>query len=124
MSMRPQIPVRTVESDQALSFIRQMGVENVSLMLKPEELTYDCIAAQQERLAGFGLTVSDAACNELQKNKSIHLNLPDRDEQIERFNNMLRVMGQAKVPFTSVAWQPNGILRTDHRVGKHTRGGV
>ena len=37
---------------------------------------------------------------------------------------MLRVMGQAKVPFTSVAWQPNGILRTDHRVGKHTRGGV
>ena len=124
MSMRPQIPVRTVESDQALSFIRQMGVENVSLMLKPEELTYDCIAAQQERLAGFGLTVSDAACNELQKNKSIHLNLPDRDEQIERFNNMLRVMGQAEVPFTSVASQPNGSLRTDHRGGKHTRGGV
>ena len=39
MSMRPQIPVRTVESEEALAFIRQMGVENVSLMLKPDEIT-------------------------------------------------------------------------------------
>ena len=47
MSMKPQIPVRASESDQALSFIRQMGVEHVSLMLKPEEITYECIAAQK-----------------------------------------------------------------------------
>ncbi len=124
MSMRPQMPVRTADRDETLSFIRQMGVENVSLMLKPEELTYDQVAAQQEMLAKFGLTVSDAACNELQKNKSIHLNLPDRDQQIDRFNHMLRVLGKAKIPFTSIAWQPNGILRTSHQVGKHTRGGI
>ena len=36
---------------------------------------------------------------------------------------MLRVLGEEKIPFTSIAWQPNGILRTDHRVGQHTRGG-
>lgn len=124
MSMRPQIPVRSIESDDTLSFIRQMGIEFVSLMLKPEELTYELITAQQERLAQFGLTVSDAACNELQKNKSIHLNFPDRDYQIDRFNQMLEVMGKAKIPFTSIAWQPNGILRTAHKVGVHTRGGI
>lgn len=124
MSMKPQIPVRTVSTDTELAFIRQMGLEYVSLALKPEELTYACVSAAQERLAKFCLTVSDAACNELQKNKSIHLNLPDRDVQIQRFQDMLRTLGRAKVPFTSIAWQPNGILRTAHKVGEHTRGGV
>lgn len=102
MSMKPQIPVRTADSDETLSFIRQMGIEYVSLNLKPDELTYDCIMKQKERLGKFGLSVSDAACNELQKNKSIHLNLPDRDQQIERFNQMLQVLGKADIPVLSV----------------------
>ena len=124
MSMRPQIPATTRDTDDALRFIQQMGIEYVSLMLKPEELTYEKIKEQQDRLAGFGLTVSDAACNELQKNRSIHLALPDRDEQIKRFNDMLYVMGKAGIEFTSIAWQPHGILRTANKVGEHTRGGV
>lgn len=122
--MRPQIPVRAVDSDDTLAYIRQMGIECVSLALKAEELNEESILRQKERFGKFGLTVSDAACNELQKNKSIHLNHPDRDYQIERFCKMLEVFGKTEIPFTSIAWQPNGILRTDHRVGKHTRGGV
>ena len=124
MSMRPQIPVRTVDTDETLAFIQQMGLECVSLMIKPEEITYECLMAQKERLAKFGLKISDAACMELQKNKSIHLNLSDRDEEIEKFKQMLCVFGKAEIPFTSIAWQPNGILRTSHKVGEHTRGGV
>ena len=110
MSMRPQIPVRTSESEEALAFIRQMGVENVSLMLKPEEIRVEVLRAQKEKLAKFGMTISDAACMELQKNKSIHLGLPDRDQEIEKFIHMLRVFGEEQIPFTSIAWQPNGIL--------------
>lgn len=124
MSMRPQIPVRTSESEEALAFIRQMGVENVSLMLKPEEIRVEVLRAQKEKLAKFGMTISDAACMKLQKNKSIHLGLPDRDQEIEKFIHMLRVFGEEKIPFTSIAWQPNGILRTAWQVGRHTRGGV
>ena len=123
MSMRPHIPVRTVESEEALAFIRQRGVENVSLMLKPDEITREVIQQQKEKLARHHLTISDAACGELQKNRSIHLNLPDRDEQIEKFNQMLVVLGEEKIPFTSIAWQPHGILRTCWKVGEHTRGG-
>lgn len=55
MSMRPQIPVRSSESEQALQFIRQMGIENVSLMLGPDELTAEAIRAQKNKLAAFGL---------------------------------------------------------------------
>ena len=123
MALRPQIPVRTTENDATLTFIRQMGIENVSLALKPDEITREVISAQKEKLAAYGMTISDAACNELQKNRSIHLGLEDRDYQIERFNKMLEVLGAEKIPFTSIAWQPHGILRTDHRVGQHTRGG-
>jgi len=86
MSMKPQMPVCTTESDETLSFIRQMGIEYVSLMLKREEITYECVKAQQERLARFGMTVSDVVCSELQKNRSIHLNLPDRENQIEELS--------------------------------------
>lgn len=124
MSLKPQIPIRTIETEDTLAFIRQMGIEYVSLMLKAEELNYECISRQQERLSKYGLTVSDASCNELQKNKSIHLNLPDRDVQIERFHDMLEIFGKTGIPFTSIAWQPNGILRTDHREGRYTRGGI
>lgn len=124
MSMCPQIPVPSGISDTDLAFIRQCGVEVVSLMLKQEELTVEHVRSEQERLEGFGIKVSDALCQTLQKNKSIHLGLPDRDEQIDHFNSMVRVFGACGIPFTSIAWQPNGILRTDWRVGKHTRGGV
>lgn len=124
MSMRPQIPVPAGAPDADLSFIQQCGIENVSLMLKPEELTVERVRSEQERLAKYGIVVGDALCQALQKNKSIHLGLPDRDEHIAKFNAMLRVFGARGIPFTSIAWQPNGILRTDWRVGKHTRGGV
>ena len=53
MSMRPQIPVRSSESEQALQFIRQMGIENVSLMLGPDELTAEAIRAQKNKLAAL-----------------------------------------------------------------------
>ena len=124
MPLRPQIPVLANTPDADLRVIRQCGIEYVSLMLKEEELTDETVARCQERLAKYDLTVSDALCQALQKNKSIHLGLADRDEQIGKFNHMVRVLGRAGIPFTSIAWQPNGILRTDWRVGRHTRGGV
>ena len=124
MSMRPQIPVPANVPDADLSILRQSGIEYVSLMLKREELTQERVSQVQERFGKFGLTVSDALCQDLQKNKAIHLGLPHRDEEIEAFNSMVRVFGRTGIPFTSIAWQPNGILRTDWRVGQHTRGGV
>lgn len=47
MSMRPQIPVLTTESEASLSFIRQMGIEYVSLFLKPDEITREVLQAQK-----------------------------------------------------------------------------
>ena len=124
MGMRPQIPVGARESDETLAFIRQTGVEWVSLRLELSELFDEAVTAAKARLGRFGLAVSDAYCMELQKCRSIHLGLSDRDDWIETFNHMLRVLGRGKIPFTSIAWQPHGILRSGWRAGEHTRGGV
>ncbi|MGN8817274.1 mannonate dehydratase [Oribacterium sp. HCP28S3_H8] len=127
MSLRPQVPVRTADSDDTLRYIEQMGIEYVGLSLKESEVLgqdgYDIIMRQKERFAKYNLKVSDATVGSLQKNKAIHLNLPNRDAEINKFQKMLEVFAKAEIPFTSIAWQPNGILRTDHRVGKYTRGG-
>lgn len=124
MSMKVQIPVKTGEDEDVLSFIRQMGIEDVSMIFSPEELNYETIMSEKTRLEAFGLRISDAACMPLQKNRQICLGLEGRDQEIAKFNEMLRVFGKAGIPFTSVAWQPHGILRTGHRAGKHTRGGI
>ena len=80
MALRPQIPVAVASPDADLAVIRQCGIGDVSLMLNPKELRDDVVARAQERLARFDLTVSDAFCMPLQKNRAIHLGLPERDE--------------------------------------------
>ena len=124
MSMRAQVPVNTGESDDNLCFIREMGIEAVTLSLKPEEIEIDTLLRVKERFSKFNIEVSDVFCTPLQKNKVIQLGLEGRDAEIEKFNNMLYVLGKADVEFTSVAWQPNGILRSGMKAGNFTRGGV
>ncbi len=124
MSMRAQVPVNTLEPDDNLCFIREMGIEFVTLSLRPEEVEIDTLLRVKERFSKFDIKVSDAFCTPLQKNKIIQLGLDGRDAEIDKFSNMLYVLGRAGIEFTSVAWQPNGILRTGMKAGKFTRGGV
>lgn len=110
--------------EREMSAIAQAGVEYVSLGMRRADLSYDFIIRERERLASFGLSISDLFCPELQKNKIIHLGLEGREGEIDAFCDMLSILGRASIPFTSIAWQPDGILRTSRSVGKHTRGGI
>ena len=124
MPLRPQLTVGTGESEDNLSFIREMGIEYVSLAVKPEDIEVDTLLHVKERLSKFNIQISDVFCTPLQKNKIIQLGLEGRDAEIEKFNNMLYVLGRVGIEFTSVAWQPNGILRTGIKAGEFTRGGI
>ena len=121
-ALRPQVPVLLNASDNELMFIKAMGIDNLSLVLRREELKGDLFHRGMERFRKNGFTVTDAACMELQKNKAIHLGLETRDSEIEAFIDSIRLFSSEGIEFTSVAWQPHGILRTDKRVGEHTRG--
>jgi D-mannonate dehydratase len=121
--MRPQVPLGANAPDEQLCFIREMGIEYVTLALSPEEIEYDTVMQVKERFSKYKIEISDVFCTPLQKNKIIQLGLEGRDIEIDKFINMLYVLGKAGIEFTSVAWQPNGILRTGMKP-EFTRGGV
>lgn len=122
--MKVQVPMRSAASDAELQFYREMGVEYVSVMFGEHDWDYESAARLQERLAGFGLTITDGGSFAVFKNPIIHLGLPGRDEAIERYNAFTRSMGKCGIPICSLAWQPDGAVRSYSRVGEHTRGSV
>lgn len=130
MSLKPMISIRTAITDAELAFIRQMGIEYVEINVKEDEAAPEALKAFAGRLAQFNLKICLVTCMTLQKNDIIDLNLTEkdgrsvsRDEEIARFNQLVRNVAAIGVGAVSVAWQPTGIKRTDHRVGQYTRGG-
>ena len=128
MSITIQVPIittiKTATSDEELQLIREMGVDNVDLNLDYETTNYDSLMAVLNRLDRFGLKAGNLSCMPLQKNKIIDLGLEGRDEEIRKFNEFVELAHKVNVPIVSVAWQPNGILRTGHKVLDTTHGGV
>lgn len=124
MGINVQMPIGGNMTDEELAFIREMGVEWVDLNVDRQGCGYEALAAQQRRLASFGLKVGSVSCGPLQKNPAIDLGWPERDGEIAAFVDHIRAAGRAGVPVVSVAWQPNGILRTGWAPGAHTRGGT
>ena len=124
MAMKVELPGRFGHTAQQLAFIREMGVHYLNLNVMPEQANYDDMMRETERLSKYEIAISDFACPPLQKNKDIILGTPQRDREIEKFNDFIRLTARIGAPIVSVAWQPNGILRTARGVGKHTRGGT
>lgn len=122
--MTVQIPVGAHHTDEGLSFIREMGVDNVNLNVTIEDSSFEKMEEAKERFSRFDITVGDIACLPLQKNAAINLGWPEKDAEIEKFNAFAVAAGKAGIPIISVAWQPNGILRTARKEGKYTRGGI
>lgn len=124
MAMKPEIPARYGHTDEQLRFIREMGIGYLNLNVMPPNANYEDMSREVERLAEYGLTISDFACPPLQKSKDIILGTELKDQKIEEFADFIRLAQRIGATLVSVAWQPNGILRTAKAVGAHTRGGT
>ena len=131
MSMKPIALIRFGMSENELAFIREMGVGYVELNCTEEQAAPASLAAEQARLAAHDLKIAILSCLPLQKNDIIDLNLTEkdgkavsRDEEIARYNAMVRTAASLGIPTVSVAWQPTGIKRTGRGPGEHTRGGA
>ncbi|MFQ8741578.1 MAG: mannonate dehydratase [Clostridium sp.] len=122
--MKVQVPMWSTAGDAELQFYREMGVEYISVMFHENDWDYESVSRLQERMAKFDLKITDAGSFSVFKNPIIHLGLDGRDEQIDRYNRFTTVMGQCKIPICSLAWQPDGAVRSYKRVGQYTRGSV
>ena len=128
MAITMQVPIIASEKvttpDHELQFIREMGVTNVDLNLDYAYSDEERLKGFLDHLSEFGLTAGNLSCMPLQKNKIIDLGLDGRDEEIRKFNNFVVTAHKLGVPIVSVAWQPNGILRSGHKAFKSTHGGI
>lgn len=93
-------------------------------MFRENDWDYDSVCRLQERMARYDLRITDGGSFSVFKNPVIHLGLEGRDEGIARYNRFTTVMGRCGIPVCSLAWQPDGAVRSYKRVGQHTRGSV
>ena len=114
----PQLVANGVGSsttDDQLKMYKQMGINAVELSLKDDELTYEAAAPIVERLRNFeegGFEILLATNGKLQKNTAIHLALENRDEEIQRFKDFMKLLSQLDIHTCAIAWQPFGISRS------------
>ncbi len=96
-------------SDDELLFLRQLGLCYCYTWL-PDELTnYDYLSALVNKVSRAGLTLYNAGNINLGKSPLIHLGLPGRDHDIERFAEMLRDLGRAGIKTTTFTWEPDRV---------------
>jgi len=114
---RPQIicGVNSKTSDDELKMWKQMGINACELSISADELTYEALYPVVERLRNFengGFEILLASYGKYQKDTIIHLQLEGWEEEIEKFNDYLRLMQQVGIKTVAIAWQPNGISRS------------
>ncbi len=114
---RPQLVagVSSATTDDELKMWKQMGINAVELSIGNDELSYEVLYPVVERLRNFengGFEILLASNYTFQKDKIIHLQLEGWEEEIERFNDYLRLMASLNIKTVAIAWQPNGISRS------------
>lgn len=124
MSIKVEIPSGFGHSEAQLAFIREMGVEYLNFNVMPPQANEAAMLPEAERLAKYGLKISDFACPPLQKDAAIILGRPERDAEIEKFIAFIELAKKVGAPLVSVAWQPNGIFRSGRRACACARGGT
>ncbi len=121
--MKPQLCVPSDASDDYLRYLKQMNVTHCFVMFSDEDAVSESRVNQTlERVRKAGFTIDDAGCNSLYKHPSIHLGLEDRDEWIEKYNNLNRWLGQGGVPVGYVTWDTGRVSTSWWKAGEHTHG--
>ena len=108
-------------TEEALAFIKQMGVDYVVLWTDGKKASYEYYASRRKLFEKAGLTIYGFGSSDVHNQDAIVLNLPNRDEKIEEYKRHLRNLGKAGIPYTTYAHMANGIWSTDP---EPTRGGA
>ena len=96
-------------SDDELLFLRQLGVTHCYTWL-PDELTNDeHLAALVAKVSHAGLTLYNAGNINVGKSPHIHLGTAERDRDIARFAELLRILSRAGITTTTFTWEPDQV---------------
>lgn len=113
-------------SDELLSFAAQLGASGVVLNRagpdREEGWGFLDLLQLRTRCEEYGLALEAIENVPLSFYDRVILGLPGRDEQIERYQEIIRNLGRAGIPILGFHWLANFVWRTSFAV--RTRGGA
>jgi mannonate dehydratase len=100
-----------------LIYLKQLGVQWVSLAPTPETATAEGFIKMREQWEAAGFKVYNIGSGvgpsgSLHNMPEVTLNLPGRDQKIEEYLNYIRYLGKAGIPYSTYAHMGNGIWRS------------
>lgn len=112
-------------SDEYLQFLQQMGVSYCYTWIEDTQISLDFLSELKKRTEGYGIRLYNVGAMSLGKSRSILRGLKDRDQQIGRFQEFLRILGSLGIHTTTVTWEPNNTLSTspEGKVTSYSLGG-
>lgn len=109
----------TEPSESELQFIKQMGVEYVTMWTDSSHANYDYFASRREIYEKAGIKVYGIGNGSVHNQDALVLNLPNRDEKIEEYRQYIFALGKAGIPYTTYAHMANSVWSTE---AEKTRG--
>ena len=95
--------------DNFIKFLAQLGVPYAYTWLANIRENYDVLMRFKEKLDSHGITLYNVGVNGVAKSKNIHLATPERDRDIEIFQDSLRVLQKAGICATTFTWEPDQV---------------
>ena len=96
-------------SEEQLTFLKQLGVEYVSVGSTPDLRTAEGFLQIKKKYADAGITVWNIGNTSVHNMPEVTLNLPGRDQKIEEYKQYIRNLGKAGIYYTTYAHMGNGI---------------
>ncbi len=104
--------------DEAVTFAKQLGLQSVQLNcpLLPgdKEWAIEDLYALKKQCDDAGLVLETIENVPIKFYDSAMLGLPDRDEQIERYQQLLRNLGKVGIPILGYHFVPTSVWRTSY----------
>ncbi len=123
--MKPQMGINSDKAtDDYLRYLRQMNISHCFVMFSNEHSNYEDVNRILERVRKAGLTVDDAGNSRIYKHPSIQLGLEDRDEWIQKYNDLNRWIAGAGVHVGYATWDTGRVSTSWWKAGEHTHGAV
>ena len=115
-------------SYEKLQFAKQLGVSGVLLntpkLPGQHQWEYDDLAKLRERVESYGLVLEALENTPVSYYVDAMLGGPNRDRQIEHYQNTIRNVGKAGIPILGYHWMPNSVWRTQNSPRVIGRGGA
>ena len=120
---RPRISlaISNLATDEELAFARQLGVDCVYSWVNEKQMDLTYLQDLRRRVDEAGLCLYNVGNFGVGKSDKIHLNLPGRDEVIERFQSFVRDLGRAGIGVTTFTWEPDAVWSSPHTASRGAR---